>query len=79
MTASWLTETVEQTRAVVSWEGPGKVVILGRKKGRVPGSFPQTPGPQVEVKVQGNTVLTYGVTDEIYSPAKGPYQSHSNK
>jgi len=62
-------------RAVVTWEGPGKAVILGRKKGRVPGSFPQTPGPQVEVTVRENTVLTYGVTDEIYSLAQEDYRS----
>ncbi len=44
------------------WIGARGLSIFHRpnpdaKKSRAPGSFPQTPGPQVEVKVRGNTVL----------------------
>ncbi len=50
---------------------PAPAVIGNEKKGRVPGSFPQTPGPQEEVKVWGSAVLTYGMTEMIPSPDKG--------
>ena len=50
---------------------PAPAVIGNEKKGRVPGSFPQTPGPQEEVKVRGSTVLTYGIIERIPSPDKG--------
>jgi hypothetical protein len=49
---------------------------ISGKKGRVPGSFPQTPGPQEEVKVRGSTVLANGFTTVTLSPGKGRSHIH---
>ena len=55
---------------------PAPAVVGNEKKGRAPGSFPQTPGPQEEVKVRGSTVLANGFTTVILSPGKGRSHIH---